>query len=119
LNYNLARLLGEQEQPSVRWEGVTRYVMAYVDRQGMLAVLVGFRPGSDPGHIDNVRCFVSLLGLASDFDDPAKVVGPLEDVAKSCEAQWGAELDKLFGKDPPLPSIAPVTRDPAAARLHQ
>lgn len=119
LNYNLSELLGEQEEPSSRWSGVTRYVMAHVDHGGRLAVLVGFRPGTDPGHIDNVRCFRALLGRAADAPDPLAAIGPLEQAAAECEEQWGAELDKLFGHGLPGPTIAPVTRDPAAARLHE
>jgi hypothetical protein len=117
LNYNLRELLAEREQPSEHWPGVTQYVMAHIDNQNMLAVLVGFRPGTDPGHIDNVRCFRAILGRAADYPDPLAALGPLAAVVAECEAQFGDVLDKLFGKGLPRPGIAPVTRDPAAAHI--
>jgi hypothetical protein len=119
LNFNLRQLLLEQEQAAPRWPGVTRYVMAHIDNQGLLGVLVGFRPGSDPGHIDNVRCFRAMLGRAADYPDPLAALGPLADAISECELQFGDVLEKLYGHGVPRAAVPPVTRDPAAARLRE
>jgi hypothetical protein len=119
LNWNAREILIEMEEPAQRWPGVTRYVMAHIDTSDMLAVLVGYRPPGDPGHIDNVRCFKALIGPASDYPQPLAAVGSLSAAAAQVEAEFGPVLDKLYSHGPLKRSIDPLNTDPAAARLRE
>jgi hypothetical protein len=119
LNWQAREVLLEQELPSRRWNGVTRYLMLFVDSGGLLVLLVGYKPANDSGNIDNVRCFKALLGPANAYPDPHSAVPDLEAAAQSVEAEFGHVLVDLFGAGLPEPIAAPLPADPAAARLRQ
>jgi hypothetical protein len=119
LNWKAREVLLEQELPSRRWHSVTRYTMVFVDTEGLLVLLVGYKPANDAGNIDNLRCFKALLGRAADHADPLVAVPDMEAAAQSCEAEFAHVLTDLYGPALPEPIIAPLQADPAAARLRQ
>src|SRR5207247_9335277 len=88
LNWSAQQVLLEQEGAS-RWPGVTRYLMAFIDSEDMLGLLVSYKPGNDAGHLDNVRCFRTLLGPAADYPNPLAALGSLPAAAAQCEAEFG------------------------------
>jgi hypothetical protein len=119
LNWQAREVLLEQELPSRRWHDVTRYVMLFVDSEGLLALLVGYKPANDAGNIDNLRCFKTLLGPAANYGDPMSAIPDLEAAVQSCESEFAHVLADLYGPGLPQAVAHPLPADPAAARQRQ
>jgi len=63
---------------------------------GMLCVKACFRPAAQPGHIDNVRCYMAPVGPRKSFIDPRALVD-LAEAGARCEEQMLKVLLKLHG----------------------
>lgn len=97
LNFPYSELLFEQEHPSWRWPELTRVVELYVDLHEHLQAMVCFRPAKQPGHIDNVRCYVAPLGRKPAAGDPRQALTDARSAAEACELQMLSVLSKLHG----------------------
>jgi hypothetical protein len=101
LNFPYKELLSESEEPSGSWPAVTRVIELYEDLQGGLQLMVCFRPAKQPGHIDNVRCYVASLGPRSTAGDVGQLAAQCSTAAAHCEAQMLPYLCKLHGDPAP------------------
>jgi hypothetical protein len=98
LHYPPQETFSEVEQPAQRWDSLTRICALYEDAQGLLRLKVCFRPERQPGHIDNVRCYSTVLGLRAAFADPRTALPDLKGAAEQCETQMLKVLAKLHGE---------------------
>jgi hypothetical protein len=98
LNVPLRTLLAEERQPSLHWSNVERVCQLYEDVEGLLRARVCFSDPTDPGNIDNVRCYNYVIGRRSVVGDPYASIGSLKDAADECERQMLRILAALHGE---------------------
>jgi hypothetical protein len=96
LNFPCRELISETEEPARSWPDVTRVIELYEDEQGLLQLMVCFRSARQPGHIDNVRCYVAGLGARSGAD-VQQLLQRYPDAGGQCERQMIGVLSKLHG----------------------
>ena len=97
LNFPYKELLNEAEEPAEHWPDLTRVIELYEDLQGRLQLMVCFRSARQPGHIDNVRCYVADLGPRASAGDLTQVLQRHSSAAAQCEAQMLPHLCKVHG----------------------
>jgi hypothetical protein len=101
LHYPPQETFSELQHPTQHWDAVTRVCTLYEDAEGLLRLNVCFIPERQPGHIDNVRCYTTVLGLRVAFPNPRAALPDLEAAAAQCETQMLKVLAKLHGAPRP------------------